>query len=218
MSAMEPCGQLLSYDLGVCHLGSEAAHRPAKGTAYGTRTAKSVLVSRRPRFHEADRHRTSINSDVYCETLQRLHRSIKNKRPELLTEGVVLLHDNARPHVSRVTQMELDKFKWETLDHPPYSPDMSPCDFHVLDPLKKHLKGKHFNLDDVLKNMKDWVSSLAQEFWEQGILRLVHQWDHCAQAYGVYFESNLHLYPLCRFVPFHLITPYKLTLISLIIT
>ncbi|GFS31961.1 hypothetical protein TNIN_312071 [Trichonephila inaurata madagascariensis] len=56
-------------------------------------------------------------------------------------------------------------------------------------PLKKHLKGKRFNPDDVLKDtVKDWVSSQPQEFWEQGILLLVHQWDRCAQAYGVYFE------------------------------
>ncbi|GFY48506.1 HTH_48 domain-containing protein [Trichonephila inaurata madagascariensis] len=41
----------------VCRLGSEAAHRPAKETAYGTSTATSVSVSGRPRFHEVDRHR-----------------------------------------------------------------------------------------------------------------------------------------------------------------
>ncbi|GFW53271.1 histone-lysine N-methyltransferase SETMAR [Trichonephila clavipes] len=134
-------------------------------------------------------HRKSINSDVYCETFRRLRRSIKNKRPGLLMEGVTLLHDNVRPHVSRVTQMELDKFKWQTLDHPPYSPDMSSCDFHVFGPLKKHLKRECFNSDDVLKDtVKDWVSSQPEEFWEQRILRLVHQWDRCAQAYGVYFE------------------------------
>ncbi|GFW15981.1 hypothetical protein TNCV_4432541 [Trichonephila clavipes] len=84
--------------------------------------------------------------------------------------------------------MELDKFKWETLDHPPY---MSPCDFHVFGLLKKHLKGKLFNSRTygVLKDtVKFWVSSHPQEYWEQGIPRLVHQWDRCAQAYGVYFE------------------------------
>ncbi|GFV81731.1 nudC domain-containing protein 1 [Trichonephila clavipes] len=84
-------------------------------------------------------YRKSINSDVYCETLQRLRRSIKNKRLGLFTEGVVLLHDNARSHVSRVTQMELDKFKWETLDHPAYSPDMLPCDFHVFGPPEREV-------------------------------------------------------------------------------
>ncbi|XP_037572224.1 histone-lysine N-methyltransferase SETMAR-like [Dermacentor silvarum] len=97
-------------------------------------------------------HRRTINSDVKCETLRRLGRSIKNKILGLLTEGVVLLHDNARPHVSRVTDAELAKFKWEQLDHSPYSPDMSPCDFNVFGPLKKHLKRKRFNLANELKD------------------------------------------------------------------
>ncbi|GFV11444.1 hypothetical protein TNCV_1695691 [Trichonephila clavipes] len=38
-------------------------------------------------------------------------------------------------YVSRVTHAELDKLKWEQLDHSPYNSDMS-------GPLKKHLKGK----------------------------------------------------------------------------
>ncbi|GFX13413.1 mariner Mos1 transposase [Trichonephila clavipes] len=58
-----------------------------------------------PLLMEFLEHRKSINSDVYCETRRRLRRSIKNKRPGLLTEGVVLLHDDARPYASRVTQM-----------------------------------------------------------------------------------------------------------------
>lgn len=40
-------------------------------------------------------------------------------------------------HVSRVMHAELAVFKWEQLDHPPCSPDMSPCDFQVFGPLKK---------------------------------------------------------------------------------
>ncbi|XP_055939025.1 histone-lysine N-methyltransferase SETMAR-like [Argiope bruennichi] len=133
-------------------------------------------------------HRRTIKSDVYCETLRRLRRFIKNKRPGLLTEGVILLHDNAR-HISSVTCAELAKFKREQLNNPPYSPDISPCDFHVFGPPKKHLKRKRFNSDGELKDaVKDWVSFRPQEFWEQGILRLVNHWDRCVQAYGVFFE------------------------------
>ncbi|GFW43319.1 histone-lysine N-methyltransferase SETMAR [Trichonephila clavipes] len=171
---------------------NDASSPPKKFRA--VKSAGKVLLTfffdvQGPLLVEFLEHRKSINSDVYCETLRRLRRSIKNKRPRLLTEGVVLLHDNESPHISRVTQMELDKFKWETLDHPPYSPDMPPCDPHVFGPQKKHLKGKRFNSDDLIKDtVKDCVSSQPQELWEQGILRLVHQWDRCAQAYGVYFE------------------------------
>ncbi|GBL54733.1 hypothetical protein AVEN_182212-1 [Araneus ventricosus] len=44
--------------------------------------------------------RTTINSEVYCCTLKKLKRAIQNKRRGLLSSGVVLLHDNARPHTA----------------------------------------------------------------------------------------------------------------------
>jgi hypothetical protein len=34
----------------------------------------------------------TITSEVYCETLKELRRAIQNKRPGMLTSGVVLLH------------------------------------------------------------------------------------------------------------------------------
>jgi hypothetical protein len=43
---------------------------------------------------------TTIMSEVYCETLKKLCRAIQNKRREMLTSNVVLLHDNACPHAS----------------------------------------------------------------------------------------------------------------------
>ncbi|GFW61109.1 histone-lysine N-methyltransferase SETMAR [Trichonephila clavipes] len=57
---------------------------------------------------ESLEHRKSINSDAYCETLRRLRMSIKNKRPGLLTEGVVLLHDITHVH----TSPESHKWNW----------------------------------------------------------------------------------------------------------
>jgi hypothetical protein len=46
----------------------------------------------------------TINAAAYCETLIRSHRAIQNKRRGMLTQGVCLQHDNARPHTARVTQ------------------------------------------------------------------------------------------------------------------
>ncbi|GBN56033.1 Histone-lysine N-methyltransferase SETMAR [Araneus ventricosus] len=43
---------------------------------------------------------TTINSEVYCRTLKKLKRAIQNKRRGLLSSGVVLLHDSARPHTA----------------------------------------------------------------------------------------------------------------------
>jgi hypothetical protein len=46
---------------------------------------------------------TTITSEVYCETLKKLHRAIQNKRHGMLTSGVVLLHDNLCPHTAACT-------------------------------------------------------------------------------------------------------------------
>ena len=54
-----------------------------------------------------------------------------------LTCGVILLHDNARPHTANTITVLLQKFKWEVLSHPPYSADLSPCDYAIFGPLKK---------------------------------------------------------------------------------
>lgn len=32
--------------------------------------------------------------------------------------------------------------------HPPYSPDLSPCDYHLCGPLKQDLGVKHFTADE----------------------------------------------------------------------
>ncbi|GFT32894.1 hypothetical protein TNCV_5039271 [Trichonephila clavipes] len=55
----------------------------------------------------------------------------------LLSKGVLLLHDNARPHTSRMTQQLIEFFGWEVSDHAPYSSELDPSDFHLFRYLKQ---------------------------------------------------------------------------------
>jgi histone-lysine N-methyltransferase SETMAR len=71
---------------------------------------------------------TTITSQVYCETLTRLHKAIQNKRRGMLRSGVLLLHENALPHTTARTRALLDHFNWELFDHPSYTPDLAPSD------------------------------------------------------------------------------------------
>ncbi|GBM58477.1 RNA-directed DNA polymerase from mobile element jockey [Araneus ventricosus] len=45
----------------------------------------------------------TINEVQYCETLQKLQGAVQNKRRGILSQGIVLLHDNAHPHSAGVT-------------------------------------------------------------------------------------------------------------------
>ena len=58
--------------------------------------------------------------------------------------GIKLLHDNAPAHKSATVQEYLKESGLDVLDHPPYSPDLSPCDFWLFPRLKEMLAGHRF--------------------------------------------------------------------------
>jgi len=49
----------------------------------------------------------TITAEVYCEQLRRLEKAIKEKRPRM--KNVILLHDNARPHVAQMTKQFIEE-------------------------------------------------------------------------------------------------------------
>jgi len=88
---------------------------------------------------------------------------------------VCLLRDNACPRFAHVTTALLEKFKWGILDHPLYSPDLTPSDFHLFLHLKKHLAGRKFNDDDdeVQEEVMTWFKRQAADFCDSGVQMLV---------------------------------------------
>jgi histone-lysine N-methyltransferase SETMAR len=127
----------------------------------------------------------TVNADRYCDTLNRLWEAIHRERPELLRRGVVLLHDNARPHTANRTRELLQPYNWEVLDHPPY--DLALSDFHLFGPLKKHQGGRRFAVDgEVQQAVMSWLQALDTDFFYVGIEALVGQmlrqvWGLCGK-------------------------------------
>lgn len=77
----------------------------------------------------------------YCKLLKEIKLAYCQKRRDQAIREIILLHDNAKPYTAAVTQ-QLQKIVWTPLEHPPYSPDLSPCDFHVFGPLKEALESQ----------------------------------------------------------------------------
>ena len=59
--------------------------------------------------------------------------------------GVHLLHGNASSHKCEVVKSFLASEKVKVLNRPPYSPDLSPCDFFLFPRLKKILSGNKYS-------------------------------------------------------------------------
>jgi histone-lysine N-methyltransferase SETMAR len=72
----------------------------------------------------------TVNAVAYQETLK---EAIRRKKTGLLTKGLgVVMHDSARPHSAAATANLLNSWGWKILPHPPYSPDLTPSDFHIF--------------------------------------------------------------------------------------
>ncbi|UYV74723.1 ABCA3 [Cordylochernes scorpioides] len=96
----------------------------------------------------------TINKQAYGEILVRLRDAIRRKRNQLFkSKQWKLLHDNAPAHRAIIVQDYLAKHSVSVLPHPPYSPDIAPCDFFFFPKLKMMLKGRHFSSSsEVIEN------------------------------------------------------------------
>ncbi|GFW75740.1 mariner Mos1 transposase [Trichonephila clavipes] len=74
----------------------------------------------------------TMNSGANCATLRKLRRALQSKQRGLLSKGVLVLHDNARPPTSRTTRELIKSFGWEVLDHRTYSPNLAPSNFPLF--------------------------------------------------------------------------------------
>ena len=72
----------------------------------------------------------TVNQYVYKEILRRLMRSVRDKRRDLWENNAwVLHHDNSLAHSALSIRKFLAERNVPTLEQPPYSPDLAPCDF-----------------------------------------------------------------------------------------
>ena len=69
---------------------------------------------------------TPITGAFYASLLRKLREAIKIKWRGKLSKGILLLHDDAPLHNSRVTRSEAQACGYELLPHPLYSPDLAP--------------------------------------------------------------------------------------------
>ncbi|KAG5317854.1 MOS1T transposase, partial [Pseudoatta argentina] len=118
-------------------------------------------------------------------------RALKEKRPLYVQrhDKVILLHDNARPHVGKPVKTYLETLKWEVLPHPPYSPDTAPSDFHLFRSMAHGLADRRFHsYEEAQKWIDSWIASKDMSFFRRGIHVLPERWEKVVSSDGQYFK------------------------------
>ncbi|EGI60951.1 Histone-lysine N-methyltransferase SETMAR, partial [Acromyrmex echinatior] len=79
---------------------------------------------------------------------------------------------------------------YELLPHPPYSPDLAPCDFFLFPNLKKSLAGQKFQSnEEVIAATEVYFADLEKTYFLDGLKKLEHRWVKCIELKGDYVEK-----------------------------
>ena len=115
---------------------------------------------------------------------------LKEKRRGKFTKEVLFLHDNALAHRALATHKKLAYLGFQSLDHPPYSPDLAPLTSHLFPGLKNNWKeGRHFSSDaEVIAATETWLDGQPSEFFLSGLQKLEQWAKKCTELCGEYVE------------------------------
>ncbi|XP_045395995.1 histone-lysine N-methyltransferase SETMAR-like [Lemur catta] len=128
--------------------------------------------------------------EKHAQQMEEMHQRLQPLQPALVNrKGPILLHDDAQPHIAQPTPQKFNKLGYEVLPHPPYSPDLSPTDYHFFKHLDNFLQGKCFhNQQDAENAFQEFVESRIMDFYTTGINKLISCWQKCVDCIGSYFD------------------------------
>lgn len=134
----------------------------------------------------------TVNQKYYIDTLIKLREKIRKKRPDSWKNDSWILHqDNAPAHNALSVKQFLADKRIPVLEHPPYSPDLAPCDFYLFPKVKSALKGRHFRS---VEEVKAETAKLLKALTPEDLQHCFEQWQarmqRCIHRGGEYVEGD----------------------------
>ena len=87
--------------------------------------------------------RSKVTLVCCANLLDQLRTAIHEKRQGKLSKGALLQQDNARVHTCKVAMDAVERYGYELIPHPAYSPDLAPSDLFLVPNLKRISVGVH---------------------------------------------------------------------------
>ena len=130
----------------------------------------------------------SVNKEYYVEVLMEFRKRFCQKRPALFKSGQWHFYqDNAPVHNSILVTDYLTKMGIKTVPQPPYSPDLTPCDFCLF----PKLRGCHYEtIEEMKEAVTKVIDTLTQEDFHGALQKLLEWYNKCIAARGDYFKGD----------------------------
>lgn len=138
-----------------------------------------------------DQQRTVTSHWYITVALPQLFAAVRQHRPKSGIRDLRLHHDNAPAHTAASTLDFLADNGVRLVSHPPYSPDLAPCDFFLFPKLKLRMRGKQFGSPEAaVAAYRSFLEDMDKDdfvtCFEEWFLRM----EKCVQCHGEYFEKQ----------------------------
>ncbi|CAH2012987.1 unnamed protein product [Acanthoscelides obtectus] len=135
--------------------------------------------------------KAAVTADWYTTIcLPKVITELRKIKPE---RRIILHQDNASSHTAQKTRQYLTEENVELLDHPPYSPDLSPNDFFTFPKIKNRLRGQRLQSpEEAVDAFKNVVLDLTTNEWNKCFENWFERMQMCINVRGeyMYFEKQ----------------------------
>ena len=116
--------------------------------------------------------RRTVTADWYVHAcLPKVLEVWCQRRPKTELISLFLPRDNASAHTAATMVDFLNQNEVQLLSHPPYSPDLTPCDFFLFPEVRKQLKGTLFeSAENECRAFTGAVEDLPKSTWAEEFL------------------------------------------------
>ena len=94
------------------------------------------------------------------------------------------MHQSPTPFLS---QTICSKMGINTVPHPPFSPELAPCDFWLFPKLRGY---RYETIEETKKTVTKVIDTLTQEDFHRGFQKLLERYMKCIAARGDYLEGD----------------------------
>ena len=128
-----------------------------------------------------------VKKEYYVQVLSEFWKRFRQKRSALVKSGQWhFQQDNAPVYNSILVTDYLTKMGLKTLPHPPYSPDLTLCDFCLF---PKLTVCSHETIEEIKEAVTKVIDTLTQEDFHGAFQKLLERYK-CITARGDYFEGD----------------------------
>ena len=134
----------------------------------------------------------TVNKEYYVEVLWEFRKRFPRKRPALFKSDQWHFHQKNAPVNTYILVTDyLSKMGIKTVLHPPYSPDLAPCNVCLFPKLKDKLSGcRYETIEEMKEAVTKVIDTLTQEDFHGAFQKLLERYNKCITAGGDYFEED----------------------------